>query len=129
MAVALFGGLAGVLRLLDLGNQQLKSLADVLVISCTRFGPSALDLFRYLLAILRGDLALLGTEIALVADNDDGNGLGALWKRTKVAEVSDAVLRSLVDGVWALTRWLRIFSRMTCTISNEGSEDTEYTSM
>lgn len=81
MAVALFGGLAGVLRLLDLGNQQLKSLADVLVISCTRFSPAALDLFRHLLAILRGDLALLGTEIALVADNDDGNGLGALWKR------------------------------------------------
>jgi hypothetical protein len=61
VAIALLRGLAGVLRLLNLANEQLKSLADVLVVSRARFRPSALDLLRHLLSILCGDLALLGT--------------------------------------------------------------------
>ena len=28
-----------------------------------------------------------------------------------------------------LTRWFRILSRTTCTISNDGMDETEYTSM
>lgn len=77
-AVALGWCLAGVLRLLNLSDQELKGLANVLVVSCARLGPAALYLFGELLSIFGGDLSLLGSQVALVADNADRNGVSAL---------------------------------------------------
>lgn len=118
-AIALRRRFAGVLRLLDLRYQELKSLAHVLVVPRARLGPAALDLLGELLSVLGGDLPLLGSQIALVAHDDDGDRLGAL------DEQLSAFLRLVAEVSLPLTRWFRIFSRMTCTISNEGSDDTE----
>lgn len=123
-AIALSRCLAGVLRLLDLSDQELERFADVLVISCARLGPAALDLLGHLLSIFGGNLSLLGSQVALVADDDDGDGFGTLIKHCWL------VICTCLSGCSAgFTRWLRIFSRMTCTISKEGRDDTEYTSM
>ena len=92
-AIALRRSFAGVLRLLDLSYQELKGLAHVLVVPRARLGPATLDLLGELLPVLGGDLPLLGSQIALVANDDDGDRLGALedqlsafW-RSLVAEV------------------------------------------
>ena len=78
VTVALLWRLAWVLRLFDLLYHQLKSLADVLVVPRARFGPAALQLLCYLLALLRTDLPLLGAEVALVSYDDNGDCLGTL---------------------------------------------------
>lgn len=77
-AIALSWCLAGVLRLFDLSNQEFEGLADVLVVSCARLGPAALYLLGELLAVFGGDLSLLGSQVALVADNADRDGVSAL---------------------------------------------------
>lgn len=76
-------GLIRVLRLLDLRNEQLKSLGDVFVVSGAGFGPATIVLFRQLLTLVGGNLTLLRTEIALVSDNDNGNPLDTLKQRVK----------------------------------------------
>lgn len=72
------GGVAGVLRLLDLGNQELKGFGHVLVVPSTRLGPAATALLCHLSALLGAHLALLGAQVALVADDDDRDGVGSL---------------------------------------------------
>lgn len=76
--VALLGSLAGRLCLLDLGNHQLERLGDVGVVRGAGLGPAALQPLAQLAALLDADLALLRPQIALVTDDDDGDGLGAL---------------------------------------------------
>jgi hypothetical protein len=76
--VALLGSLAGSLRLLDLGNHQLERLGDVGVVRGAGLGPATLQPLAQLAALLDADLALLRPQIALVTDDDDGDGLGAL---------------------------------------------------
>lgn len=93
-AVALGGCLARVLRLLNLSDQELEGLADVLVVSCARLGPAALNLFGELLSIFRSDLSLLGSQVALVADNADRNGVSTL---------DDEILVSLVEALARIT--------------------------
>lgn len=73
--------LIGILGLLDLSNKLLKGLGDVLVIASTGLGPGTLKLLTKLLAILGSNLPLFGAQIALVADNDDGDPLDALRVR------------------------------------------------
>lgn len=65
--------LVGVLGLLDLADQQLKGLGHVRVEACTGLDLGAVKLLGQLLAVLDGDLALLGAQIALVADNHQGH--------------------------------------------------------
>lgn len=117
-AIALGRSLAWVLRLLNLSDQELESLAHVLVVSRARLGPAALYLLRELLSVFGCHLSLLGAQVALVADDADGDRLGAL---KSVVQLMGCLSRVL----GGLTRWLRIFSRMTCTISKDGSDDTE----
>jgi len=71
-------GLTRVLAGLDLLDQKLEGLLDVLVVPRTGFGPAALELLRELLAVFGGDLALLGTQIGLVANDDDGDPVDSL---------------------------------------------------
>lgn len=76
--------LVRILGLLNLPNELLKGLGDVLIIASTSFGPGTLQLLRKFLAILGGDLTLLGSEITLVADNDNGEPLNTLGSRPLV---------------------------------------------
>lgn len=78
-ALAAGGRLIGVLRLLDLSDEELESLADVLVVAGTGLGPGAVVLLAQLLSVVGADLSLLGPEIALVAHNDDGDPLDTLY--------------------------------------------------
>lgn len=71
-------GIRGVLRLLDLGNQELKGLGHVLVVPSTSFGPATAALLCHLSALLGAHLALLGAQVALVADDDDRDGVSSL---------------------------------------------------
>jgi hypothetical protein len=68
--LALFG-LTSFLTLLDLGNHTLKGLADVLIESGACFCPATIELFSQFTAVFSLDLALLGTKIGLVANNDE----------------------------------------------------------
>lgn len=77
LALSAGRGLAGVGALLDLGDEKLKALADVLVVAGAGLGVAAVVLFRQLAAVLGRDLALLGSQIALVAHNDNGHPVGA----------------------------------------------------
>ena len=72
------GGLVGVLRLLNLTDEQLECFGYVLAVPGTSFGPRAVVLVSERLALLGCHLALLRAEVALVADDADGNGLSAL---------------------------------------------------
>lgn len=63
--------LVGVLGLLDLRNQELKSLANVLVVASAGLGPRAVELLRQLAPVFLADLSLLGPQIALITHNDD----------------------------------------------------------
>lgn len=116
-ALAALGRLARVLGLLDLGDQQLKGLSYVLVVPRACLRPAALNLLCYSLALLGGDLSLFGTEVALVSDDDNRDRLGTL--RDTVSQFM------LAADLNQLTRWFRIFSRITCTISKDGKDDTE----
>ena len=70
--------LVRVLALLDLADQQLKGLGDILVVARAGLGESAIELLGQLPALLGCDLALLGPEIALVADDAYRDPVGAL---------------------------------------------------
>lgn len=72
------GSFVGVLRLLDLGNERLKSLADMLVVAGASFGPAAVKPFCKLPGILLGNLTLFGAQVALIADNDNRDPIGTL---------------------------------------------------
>ena len=73
-----FLGLAGLLALLDLGDHALEGLADVLVVARARLGEAAAQLLGQLLAVGQRDLALFGTQVGFVADDCEGDGVGAL---------------------------------------------------
>lgn len=68
--LALFG-LTGFLTLLDLGDHTLKGLADVLIEPGTCFCPATAELLSQFTAVFSLDLALLGTKIRLVTNNDE----------------------------------------------------------
>lgn len=77
-ALAALGRLVGVLRLLDLADQQLKRAAHVLAVPRARLGPRALVLVGHRLALLGRHLPLLGAQVALVADDADRDAVCAL---------------------------------------------------
>lgn len=95
--IALCWGFSRALRLLNLANQKLKCPANILVVSCARLCPAALELLGKLLALFGADLALLWSKIALVTYDDDGNGFGTLRVNFK-AYVSAMVLLGM-DGL------------------------------
>ena len=70
--------LTRVLAGLHLLNEELEGLLDVLVVPRTGFRPAALELLRELLAVFGRDLALLGTKIRLVANDDNGYPVDSL---------------------------------------------------
>ena len=72
-------GLTRILASLHLLDQELERLLDVLVVPRTCFRPATLELLRELLAVLGGDLALLGAKVRLVTDDDDGNPVDCLY--------------------------------------------------
>ncbi len=71
--------LVGVLGVLNLADQQLKGLGHVLTIPGTSFSEGAIVLFGERLAFLVGYLSLLWSEVGLVANNADWDGVGALF--------------------------------------------------
>jgi hypothetical protein len=77
LGVALFR-LTSFLAFLDLSDHAFESFSDILVVTCACFGEAAAQFFGEFLAIGEGDLALFGTQIGLVADNCEGDGIGAL---------------------------------------------------
>jgi hypothetical protein len=74
-------GLTRVLASLHLLDQKLEGLLDVLIIPCTRFRPAALELLSKRFAVFGGDLALLGTQIGFVANNNNGYPFDSLHTR------------------------------------------------
>jgi hypothetical protein len=78
MTLASASGLTRVLAPLHLANDKLKCLEDVLVVARARFGPGALELFGEGFAIFGCNLALLGTEIGLVAYDNNRDPLDSL---------------------------------------------------
>ena len=77
LGISLFR-LTSFLALFNLGDHALEGLADVLVVARARLGEAAAQLFGEFLAVGEGDLALLGAQIGLVADDCEGDGIGAL---------------------------------------------------
>jgi hypothetical protein len=71
-------GLTRVLAPFHLGNDELESLEDVLVVTRAGFGPRALELFGEGLAVFGRDLALFGTEVGFVANDDNGHPIDGL---------------------------------------------------
>jgi hypothetical protein len=70
-AVLALLGLTSFLALLDLGDHTFKGLANVLVESGACFCPATVELLGQLATIFSLDLTLLGSQIGLVADNDE----------------------------------------------------------
>lgn len=70
--------LVGLLRFLNLGDHHLKRFGHIGVVARTRLDPAAAELFGEILSLLGGEFPLGFGYVALVSDNDDGNGLGAL---------------------------------------------------
>jgi hypothetical protein len=112
------GRLSWVMGGLDLVDDQVEGLGDVLVVTGAGLGPAAAELVGERAAGFLVDLALLGPQVRLVADDDHRDGRGAL-----------AVRLSVTKKAGAPTRWVRIFSRITRTFSKLASEPTEYTMM
>jgi hypothetical protein len=91
-ALAPASGLTRVLAPLYLPNDKLKCLEHVLVVAGTGFGPCALELFGQGFAVFGSDLTLFGTEVGLIAYDDDGHPVDGLY------ELSESVhLDSLLD--------------------------------
>jgi hypothetical protein len=65
-------------RLLDLSDHHLECLRDVGVVPSTGLSPSCVEFFCELLTLFGCDLALAFANIALVADDYEGDGFGAL---------------------------------------------------
>lgn len=78
--------LPGLLALLNLSDHSFESFADVLVVARTRFGETAAQLFGEFLAVGEGDLALFGAQVGFVADDCEGDGVGALWQEEVLVE-------------------------------------------
>jgi hypothetical protein len=70
--------LTRVLGPLHLGNYELESLLYVLVVARAGFGPGTLELCGEGATVFGRDLALFGTQVRLVADDDKGNPLDGL---------------------------------------------------
>ena len=80
LGIALIG-LASLLALLNLSDHALESLADVLIVARAGLGEAAAQLFGKLLAVCECDLALLGAQVGFVADDGEGDCVGALlWE-------------------------------------------------
>jgi hypothetical protein len=77
-ALAPASGLTRVLAPLHLSNHKLKGFEYVLIVPCTRLGPRALEFFGKGFAVFGGDLALFGTEVGLVAHDDNGDPIDGL---------------------------------------------------
>jgi hypothetical protein len=77
-AVAFVGWGVGVLSLLNLLNKELEGLSHIHVIAGAGFCPSAAQLLSKLLSLLGGNLSLFWSKVALIADDTDGDLLGAL---------------------------------------------------
>ena len=74
-------GFTRILTLLNLPNHQLKRLLHVLVVARAGLGPAAVQLCGKGLAVVGRDLALFGSQIRLVSDDDERDGFGGLWER------------------------------------------------
>lgn len=70
--------LTSFLALLNLRDHALESFTNVLVVARARFGEATAQLFGEFFAVGEGDLALLWAQIGLVADDCEGDGIGAL---------------------------------------------------
>ena len=124
-ALAPARGLARVLRLLNLPDHKLERLDDIGVVASGRLAPSTFELLRHLLALLSGDLVHFGLKVALVSDEGEGYPIRALFQVTeRLAEFKKNARRERNP-----TRWFRILSRITRTISNDCLDATEYTIM
>ena len=76
--LAAASGLTRILRPLHLGNYELKGLLYVLVVARAGFGPGTFELCGEGATVFGRDLALFGTQVRLVADDDKGNPLDGL---------------------------------------------------
>lgn len=81
MTLSASSGLTGVLTLLHFSDHEIEGLLNILVVSCARFGPRALQLLGERLAVLGLYLTLFGSKIGLVANDDEWNPF-----RTEVIE-------------------------------------------
>jgi len=70
--------LTWILALFDFGNNQLKRLANILVIPRARFSPRTLELLANGFAVFGADLSLFGSEVGFVSYNDDRYPVGSL---------------------------------------------------
>lgn len=106
-----------ILRFLDLANHHLKGFGDVLIVPCTGLGVCTIELLRQGLSFFYRDLTLIWSQITLVAHDHDRNPFRTL---------DESVSRVPWDqsAHW-LTRWFKILSRMTWTISKDWVEATE----
>lgn len=77
-AVLALLGLTGFLALLDLGYHALKGLTNILVESGACFCPATVELLGELTTIFRLDLALLGSQIGFVTNDDQWDRFGTL---------------------------------------------------
>lgn len=93
--------LGGVLRLLNLRDQELERLGDVLVIAGTGLGPRAVELLRQPAPILLADLSLLWPQIALVTHNDDRDPVRALREREGTTTLAGGAYEVITWFWWA----------------------------
>lgn len=86
-AVLALLGLAGFLALLDLGYHALKGLTNILVKSGTCFCPATVELLGELTTIFRLDLALLGSQIGFVTNDNQWDRLGTLERYVRSGSI------------------------------------------
>ena len=84
-ALAPSSRLAWILRFLNLGNHLLEGCGNVDVQPCASLGEAAVEFIRQLPSLVHRDLSLLGSEVALVADDDQRDPVGALPGLSAVA--------------------------------------------
>ena len=104
-------GLARVLRFLDFCDHGLERLRHIFVIPCAGFGEGTFEFLGQFATLVGIDLSLRQLKIALVADDDERDPVGALVKALAWG--------SRKDWVGARTRWLRILSRRMRIISKD----------
>ena len=103
--------LARVLRFLDFRDHGLERLGHIFVIPCAGFGEGTFEFLGQFATLVGIDLSLRQLKIALVADDDKRNPVGALVKALAWS--------SRNDWVGPRTRWLRILSRRMRIISKD----------
>jgi hypothetical protein len=91
--------LSSFLALLNLSDHSLESFADVLVVARAGFGEAAAQLFGEFLAVGERHLALFGAQVGFVADDCEGDGVGALGEERMLAEVHWVMCRTLCVAV------------------------------